>query len=204
MYIPDAMKMDSMESIHNFIEEFSFAALVSDRLEGEQLPLLLKKTEGDQGTLYGHFSRANKHLNSLGGKQVLVIFQGPHDYISPRWYASRPAVPTWNYATAHALGEIHLLSAGETVAVVEEAVHQYEPSLTGNQDIIPDEYRDMLIRGIVGFKIVITRLEGKLKLGQHRKAADQLGVVDGLQASASPQARALLGYMQKIATGMGG
>jgi transcriptional regulator len=203
MYIPNNLKMNELSVAHDFIDEFGFGLMVSSTLTGTHIPFVLHRAEGEQGTLYAHCAKANKHWQELDKAQVLVVFTGPHSYISPSWYAQAPAVPTWNYTAVHAYGTVSMLSANETLEAVEEVVHKYEPELLIKRDIITDEYRDKLLSGIVGFKIVLSNIEGKLKLGQHRKVEDQLGVFNALANSKSLDSNALANYMNKLKLGIG-
>ncbi|MBY4677829.1 FMN-binding negative transcriptional regulator [Marinobacterium arenosum] len=203
MYVPGNMQMASTEQAQAFVDQFGFGVLVSEPLQGSHLPFLLNRSEGHSGTLYSHFAKANPHWQDLDGKEVLIIFSGPHSYISPTWYAAAPAVPTWNYAAVHAYGVVRLLDGPRTLEVVEQTVAKYEPELLAKRDILTDAFRDRLLAGIVGFKVELSRLEGKLKLGQHRKPADQQGVWQGLQASDDLQAQALAQYMARVQLGTG-
>ncbi|ACA87640.1 FMN-binding negative transcriptional regulator [Shewanella woodyi] len=203
MHIPKTMKIESRELIHQFIEAFSFGAIISEQLEANHLPFLLQRSEGELGTLYGHFSRANQHLATQDGCTVMVILQGPHSYISPTWYVSSPAVPTWNYAAVHIHGEMKLLPVADTIKILDETVRAYEPELLNTGETLTDEYRDRLVKGVIGFKINITQMLGKQKLGQNRKPADQLGVVNGLKIQSNTDAISLLNYMKKVGVGLG-
>ncbi|MEC4728437.1 FMN-binding negative transcriptional regulator [Shewanella sp. D64] len=148
MHIPETMKMGSNELIHQFIEEFSFGILITEQLEANHLPFMLKKSEGELGTLYGHFSRANRHLGKQDACNVMIILEGPHSYISPTWYASFPAVPTWNYVAVHLYGEMSFLSTDETIMTLDEMVDRYEPELLLKRELLTEEYRDKLAKGI--------------------------------------------------------
>jgi transcriptional regulator len=197
------MKMESTEGAHEFIEEFSFGVVISESLEGTHLPFILNKDEGEFGTLYGHTAKANPQWIRLGSKEVLVIFSGPHAYISPTWYAASPAAPTWNYAAVHVYGLAEILNATQTREVIEQIVNKFEPSLLVERNILTNELIEKLLPGIVGFKITISRIEGKLKLGQQRVPEDQRGVVKGLQSVNSHEAKALIHYMQRKGVGIG-
>ncbi|WLD57688.1 FMN-binding negative transcriptional regulator [Salinispirillum sp. LH 10-3-1] len=201
MYIPKAMKMVDLAAQHDFIDAHGFAAVVSADLQATHQPLVLHREEGKLGTLYGHFARGNPHWENLDGQDALVIFSGPHAYISPTWYAAKPNVPTWNYAAVHVTGRVSLLNAEQTLAVVEDTVRQYEPDLLAERTVITDAYRDKLLPAIVGFRLEITQLEGKQKLGQQRSTADQRGVFAALSGSKRLDDQALAAYM--AATGLG-
>jgi transcriptional regulator len=203
MYIPTKLKMLETNEIHDFIDEFGFAVLVSDNLNGSHLPFLLHRDEGDCGVLYAHCAKANPHWKELDGKQVMVIFNGPHSYISPTWYAKAPAVPTWNYAAVHAYGTGSLLDKNQTLAAVQNLVKKYEPNLMDNKAVLADDNVEKLLNAIVGFKITLNHLEGQLKLGQHRRSDDQAGVYQALSTSTNQDDKALAQFMKKMNMGLG-
>lgn len=197
MYIPQSMRLDQKQA-WELIERHDFAALVGPDLEATHLPLLLDRSEGELGTLYGHFARANPHWRTLRGGRALAIFSGPHAYISPTWYADRPAVPTWNYLAVHATGTLELLDAEATRALLNRSLARYEPALL---DSLPREqgYLEKMQAGVAGFRLAIETLQGKAKLGLQRSQADQDGVEAALAESRNPQARQLWRYMQQLA-----
>ena len=203
MYIPSNMKMDNLSTAHDFIDGFGFGVIVSGSLTGTHLPFILHRDEGNNGVLYSHCAKANPHWKELDNQEVLIIFSGPHSYISPSWYAQTPAVPTWNYAAVHAYGVASLLDAQKTLDAVEAVVSKYEPDLLVKKSIITDEYRDKMLLGIVGIKVELSQVQGKLKLGQQRKNEDQVGVYQALNHSKNPEDQALAHYMKKINTGIG-
>ena len=203
MYIPSDMKMESIEVAQEFIDEFSFGVIISESLEGTHLPFILHKGEGKFGTLYGHCAKANHQWNQIGGKDVLVIFSGPDAYISPTWYATPPAAPTWNYAAVHVYGVGQILNITQARKVLEQTIKKHDPSLLVERNILTKELFERLLPGIVGFKIIISRIEGKLKLGQQRTSEDQRGVVKGLQSVNSHKAQALVDYMLREGVGTG-
>jgi transcriptional regulator len=203
MYIPSNIKVDDISIAHDFINEFGFGVIVTSSLTGTHIPFVLHNDEGEKGVLYSHCARANKHWKELDGSDVLIIFMGPHSYISPSWYAQSPGVPTWNYSAVHAYGKVSLLNDTQTLEAVEEVVNKYEPDLLVKRDIITDEFRDKLLSGIVGFKIEISDIECKLKLGQQRKAEDQSGVYNALLNSSDLDAQSLAQHMKKLSVGTG-
>ncbi|GIU41921.1 transcriptional regulator [Shewanella sairae] len=203
MHIPDKWDMDSLANKQQFINEFGFATVVSQDLEASHLPLLLVAEEGEFGVLYGHFARSNSHWQSVVDQPVVAIFSGPHSYISPTWYHTQPAVPTWNYAAVHAFGKIELIGEQQTAEVLAIAIKKYEPEHSQDKDFIPKEYQQKLSKGIVGFKIVLTKIQGKEKLGQHRTPVDQLGVFNALSVASDTDAKQLFNYMLKRKLGTG-
>ena len=202
MHTPNKWKM-TPERVSQFIKTYSFALMVDSEFEATHLPLVYKPDEGEFGTLYGHVSRANRHGKSLQGTRVLVVFNGPHSYISPTWYSEKPAVSTWNYAAVHAKGTVEYLDDDHTLACLDELISQYEPSILNDTSLLPADYQAKLLRGIVGIKIGLDSIQAKEKLGQHKSAADQQGVVTGLKSDKHPDARALLSYMLKHEVGIG-
>lgn len=127
MYIPKQFKMDDEEMIYDFIEKYSFATLFSQH-NGEpyatHLPLILNKSEN---VLYGHFARPNKQWEDAEAQQVLVVFQGPHCYISPSWYETMKAVPTWNYVSIHIYGKLEIVDDTKVILnSLHDMVNKYE------------------------------------------------------------------------------
>ena len=192
--------MTELADTHQFIDEFGFGVVISsaDGLSGTHLPFVLHADEGEKGALYAHCAKANPHWKDLEGQNVLVIFTGPHGYISPSWYTSKPAVPTWNYTAVHAYGVASLLDPHQTLEAVEKVVEKYEPQLLVQRDIVTDQIKHKMLAGIVGFKIVLTRLEGQLKLGQNKSKDDQTGVLNALNNSNNLNDLILSSYMQKM------
>lgn len=203
MYIPEAMKMKDNDKIYQYLEQNGFAMLVSSSLAASHLPFLLVRDEGPQGRLYFHLAKANAQWRELEGQQVLVCFQGPHSYISPTWYQTEQAVPTWNYVAIHCYGMVVKLTDSELAAMMQKLVKHYEPELQNHPQLMPEAFWQRQLAGIVGFSLDISRLEAKEKLGQHRPVADQRGTLRGLQNSSHPDARALAEYMLKHAKGTG-
>lgn len=108
MYVPASFKVEEIDVLYSFIEQFGFATLVTIRNGSPfatHLPLLLDR---ERGLLLGHVARANAQWENIEGAESLAIFSGPHAHISPTWYLTQPAVPTWNYTAVHAYGSVTL------------------------------------------------------------------------------------------------
>ncbi len=197
--------MTEIADKYQFIEEFGFGVMISsdDALSATHLPFVLHADEGEQGVLYAHCAKANPHWKNLEGQNILVIFTGPHGYISPSWYISKPAVPTWNYTAVHAYGVASLLNPQNTLKAVDQIVEKYEPQLLVERDIVTDQIKYKMLAGIVGFKIELTKLEGQLKLGQNKNQDDQVGVYNALTHSSNLDNLILAKYMQKLNMGVG-
>jgi transcriptional regulator len=201
MYIPPAFRVEDASKLGAFIQRHSFATLVT--WDGaapfaSHLPMLFRPQAGNHGLLVSHMARANPQWQHFApGREALVIFHGPHSYISPSWYQTEPAVPTWNYAAVHAYGVPAVFREHErVVALLRETVSRYEAAFERPWPAnLPEEYRDKLIGGIVAFEIPLTRVEGKFKLGQKRSQADLQGVFDALSRSEDAESRAVARLM---------
>lgn len=203
LYVPPAFAEEDLETLHGLIERHPFATLVSvvEGLPfGTHLPMLLDREASARGTLEGHFARANPHWRALDGETpALAIFHGPHAYVSPSGYASAPAVPTWNYVAVHVIGKPHVVTDPSALsAMVDRAVETFE---RGQREPwrarLPDDYRAKMLKGIVGFRLEIERLEGKLKLSQNKSPADREGVLRALEASGHPDDAALAAFTRE-------
>ena len=190
MYIPTAFRVVDRETLYDFIEQHGFATLVTASQGGpvaSHVPLWLDR---ERQVVAGHLARANPQCDLLTGVESLAIFQGPHAYISPTWYATTPAVPTWNYTAVHVTGIATRLSDERTAEVVDRLVSKYESGRANPwPNDLPPEFRQRMLAGIVGFELPLDRIEGKFKLGQNRSAADQKGVVQGLAGEGGEAAR---------------
>ena len=190
MYIPGHFREDDRTRLEKLIGDYAFGLLVTTEQGvpfASHLPLMFDATQGENGTVSGHMARSNpqwRHFES--NSSVLAVFQGPHAYVSPSWYAA-PGVPTWNYAVVHAYGTPRLLEDRAAVrAIVERLTAINEARFTPPwQPNLDDERTARMLDMIVGFKIEVTDLQGKYKLSQNRSAEDQGLVIERLSKSAS-------------------
>src|SRR5713101_4934099 len=189
MYIPKAFREDDISRLHTFMAAYSFATLVTQHESipfATHLPFLLDARRGPNGIMLAHMARANPQWHDFVDEQeVLVIFQGPHAYISPSWYEVELSVPTWNYAVVHAYGIPRLIEDGEELyQLLKTLIETHEAQFKNPWPfMLPEDYLQKMMRGIVGFEIEITRLEGKLKLSQNRTEAERENVITSLQES---------------------
>lgn len=169
MYIPKYFQLKDEEIIYDFIEKYSFATLFSQH-NGEpyatHLPLILNKGES---ALYGHFARPNEQWKDIEYQQVLAVFQGPHSYISPSWYETTMAVPTWNYVSIHLYGKMEIVEDQKVIFdSLNDMVNKYEnPDSPYNLKDVDSSFIEGMSKGIVAFKIKITKIEAKAKLSQN-------------------------------------
>ncbi|CAG7608838.1 Protease synthase and sporulation protein PAI 2 [Paenibacillus solanacearum] len=183
MYIPSPFQMDDIQAAYDTIKEHSFATLFSQQ-NGVPVATLLPLILGDENQyLYGHFARPNPQWKDIGNQTVLAVFHGPHCYISPSWYETTKAVPTWNYVTVHVYGEVELVNdEREVMDSLQELVLKYEApdSSYKLQDVDADLIAG-LSKGIQGFKIRIDKIEGKSKLSQNHSVQRQELVINQLE-----------------------
>jgi transcriptional regulator len=202
MYLPPHFQVTEPAKLVEAMRRYSFATLIT-HADGApfatHLPLIYREQPRTPGTLIGHVARANPQWQHFAaGAETLAIFHGPHAYVSPSWYATELAVPTWNYIAIHAYGVPRVIDDEAWVeALVDELVQIYEssqPQPWANQ--LPREFKTKLLKAIVGFEMPLTRIEGKFKLSQNRPPDDVAGVIAALNGSPHADGRAIAEAMQ--------
>lgn len=197
MYIPTHFKIHDDTISFKITKENSFATLISqhDGLPfATHLPLTLNE---DNTHLYGHFARPNPQWKDIENQTVLAIFHGPHCYISPSWYETNKAVPTWNYIVVHIYGIVELIEEEELVNSLEQLVLKYEaPDSSYQLQEVDEKYLKGMNRGVQGFKIKITKIEGKAKLSQNHPIERQELVVKQLENSTNQDDQAIAKLMK--------
>ena len=190
MYIPEHFAETDLPTLHEFMQQHSFATLVTQH-DGapfaSHLPLLLDRCIGTHGALLGHMARNNGQWRDFAaGAEILVMFQGPHAYVSPTWYEPNPmSVPTWNFTAVHAYGKARILSEAELVETLHQLVDENEKAFPQPWKLqISQAMRERALGAIVGFEIRLSRIEGKFKLSQNRSAQDRKNVIAQLAQSA--------------------
>ena len=209
MYIPDAFALTDRDEILTVLRDYAFAVLVT-AVDGAppqatHIPFMIDAAAGANGTLIAHMARANPHWRDLAhlqgaGGEALVIFQGPHAYVSPRWYTAGAAVPTWNYVAVHAYGTPRLIEdAAEVRRRIGQlvATHEAGAAAPWRLEAQDDSYIAAMQRGIVAFEISIARLEAKAKLSQNKRPEDRRGVIAALRAGDDPLSRDVAALMQR-------
>jgi transcriptional regulator len=200
MYVPKVFAVEDLPQLHDFMEEFNFAAMVTQRdgeLTASHIPFLLDRSVEPFGVLRAHIAIRNPQLKDIqSGARALVIFQGPHTYISPSWYVKPENVPTWNYTVVHAYGVPKILDREALIALLKSLTGKHERPLERPWDFDPNgAWIQKLLTEIAGFEIRIEKLEGKFKLNQNRTPADREGVIKKLSASEDPAQRAVASLM---------
>jgi len=199
MYVPPAFREEDLPSIHRAIREIRLAQLVTATAEGimaTPLPLFLVEGEGDKGTIYGHVARANPQWKMAPTCEAMAIFAGPDAYITPSWYLTKQetgkVVPTWNYIAVHAYGPVEFFEDADRLLDVVTRLTDLHEHTRAEPWAVTDAPADFIkaqLKGIVGLRIPIARLDAKRKMSQNRNAADRAGVIKGLAESDRPSDR---------------
>jgi transcriptional regulator len=198
LYIPSHFKIEDEKIAYEIIKEHSFATLFSQHNGmpfATHLPLILDK---ENQYLYGHFARPNPQWKDISNQVVLAVFHGPHCYISPSWYETNKAVPTWNYVTVHVYGEAELIHVEqELMDSLHEMVLKYEAidSPYRLQDVDADFIAGMN-KGVQGFRIKINKIEGKAKLSQNHPVDRQELVINQLERISSEDEQKIASLMK--------
>jgi len=205
MYSPKFNQVADRGILIEAMQAYSFAILFGPQsapdapapLVATHLPLIVKD-EGEHGLIEGHFAKANRHWQALAGRETLVVFPGPHSYVSPSFYTEELSVPTWNYIAVHAYGTLELVEddAGKG-ALLEGLIQANEPAFAEKWHAMPDGFRRTMLAGIVGFRIPIARIEGKFKVSQNRAPEERVNV-RAAHAAGTPDQQALAAWMTRL------
>src|SRR5438128_9565359 len=209
MYVPELFVESDLEKLHSLINEYNFATLFCQPggapPEIVHMPFILDRTRGTNGSLLGHVARANPVWRLFdGATAAVIVFQGPHGYISPTWYTSRQQVPTWNYAVVHAHGKPQLLPESDVLDVLNRLVERHEGTTDSAWRIseLSPEFLKHMTSQIVVFAMPIDKIIGKFKLSQNRSLGDRRGAIAGVQTRGDLFDPALTELMEEsLATG---
>jgi transcriptional regulator len=183
MHIPKLYREEDREKIIEFLKQNNFPALVShdgEKLTATHLPVEI--IEGKEGalTILGHMSRANPQWKSFGEQEVLLIFQGAHTYISPRWY-NHVNVPTWNYMMVHVYGRVRTVEGEKLHSLLSQLVSKHEAGTSYRLEDLPDEFVQKEMKGVFGFALDVTRIDAGYKLSQNRNDEDHENIIYELE-----------------------
>lgn len=205
MYSPGFNQVTDRSALLEAMQQNAFALLLgplpcadpATAPVATHLPLVVKD-EGQHGLLEGHFAKANRHWQALSGRQTLVIFQGPHGYVSPSLYSEQLSVPTWNYIAVHASGTLELVDdEAAKDDLLKGLIALHEPAYANRWNALPESFRRTMLAGIVGFRISIAHIEGKFKLSQNRSQADR-DCVHAAHAAGNADEQELASWMQRL------
>lgn len=206
MYIPEFNRVADRAVALAFMQANPFALLISMTDTGPfatHLPILAREIAGVL-QLRGHVARANPHWKSIKTDQEsLVIFHGPHAYISPSLYELGESVPTWNYAAVHIYGVGSVFTEEARLnQFLQELTAQFDSSYAAQWPSLSEQYRRRMVQHIVGFEITATRVETKFKLSQNRTKTEQQNVIKSLASSSDSAAAAVATLMKDRGLGL--
>lgn len=194
MYSPSYNQLEDRAEIVEFMRANAFGLLVTGTggaLHASHLPVRVHD-DGKQLVLDMHMARSNPQWKEFFDDEVMVVFSGPHAYVSPRWYVEKERVPTWNYAAVHAYGVPKMVDdPARKLASQRELVATYDPEWLPKFDALRKEYVDNMLNGIVNFEIPVTRIDTRWKLSQNRGKLEQELIAQQLERSQDSVERAL-------------
>jgi transcriptional regulator len=207
VYIPEFNRVEDRTAALAFIQANPFAILISttngeDGSFATHLPILAREVDG-RVQLRGHVAKANPHWKSISQDQEsLVIFHGPHAYISPSLYEVRESVPTWNYAAVHiyAKGSVFTDEA-RLCHLLQDMIAHFDSSYATQWPSFSEQYRSRMLQHIVGFELNATRVETKFKLSQNRTKVEQENVIQSLTSSSDSTVAAVATLMKQRGLG---
>jgi transcriptional regulator len=200
MYSPPYNRVEDRKELVAFMQANSFALLVTatgGAPQASHLPVTV--ADGEKGiVIHSHMAKNNPQWQEFFDDEVLVVFWGPHAYVSPRWYEQQERVPTWNYAAVHAYGKVAVTSERAAKhAAQRELVAQLDPQWLPKFDALRPEYVQSMLDGIVTFDIAVTRLQTRWKLSQNRGRREQELIAAALEKSDDVSVRALAALTRK-------
>jgi transcriptional regulator len=208
MYIPRANQETRIPIIQKLMEDHPFASLITMGRSGlfaTHIPMVLERDASPHGLLRCHISRANPQWREFSSDlEALAIFSGPQHYITPSWYPEKQetgkVVPTWNYAVVHAYGHLRVIEDPNWLMAHLHSlvkINEAEFPTPWKIEDAPADYIASQVKGIVGFEMVIERLEGKWKVSQNRSEQDRGGVADGLAELNTADSLAMKSLVEK-------
>jgi transcriptional regulator len=202
MYIPSSFKNTNLDEVKSFIGNNSFGILISQgesKTLATHIPFELYKNEIGEDVLYGHISRGNQQWKNFETqKEVLVIFQGQHSYISSSWY-DHENVPTWNYVAVHVYGTIKIVEGAGLLDMLTRLVNKYEQKSENpvSVDKMSSRFLSAELKGIVGFEIKIKEIEAAYKLSQNRDDKNYTTIINELEKKGDPDSIAIAKEMKE-------
>jgi transcriptional regulator len=200
MYSPSYNRVEDRPELLAFMRAHNFPILVTGTggaLHASHLPVTVHEN-GAQIVIDMHMAKNNPQWKEFFDDEVMVLFAGPHAYISPRWYEEKERVPTWNYAAVHAYGVVRVISEKkEKYASQRRLIESLDPQWLPKFDALRQEYVDMMLDGIVNFSIPVTRLETRWKLSQNRGRREMELIAAALEKSGDSSERALAALTRK-------
>lgn len=201
MYIPKHFSSDNKKEAIEFMKKYSFATMVSlDKKHpiATHLPFVIT-TKNKKITLLSHMAKANKQTNNFNKSNVLVVFQEPHAYISPKCYNNKTNVPTWNYYAVHVYGKVEVKNAySEKIELLEKSIFEYEPNYINQWKNIDNEYKKHMCQHIEVFDVLVYDLEIAKKLSQNKTKTEKENIIKYLKNQNSDNSLAISDMMERL------
>lgn len=198
MYIPKFNTFPNKNEVISFMRKYSFGTIITSKNNlpvATHLPFLVDERD-EQVIISSHFAKANPQALDVAENSNLVIFTEPHAYISPKNYPKQEEVPTWNYIAVHAYGKAHMLETeDENLDLLKRTINNYEPEYYQQWEKLPQQFKSKMIKGIVGFEIIVTDLQAKSKLSQNRSEIEKESIINSLNKSPFDSEREIAQYM---------
>ncbi|PWV48903.1 FMN-binding negative transcriptional regulator [Chitinophaga sp. S165] len=200
MYTPKGFEFDNEADKIAFMKQYSFATIIN-AINGvpvaTQLPFVVDDSAGKL-LISSHFALANEQAGNIGENTSLVIFTGPHGYISPSHYDKWESVPTWDYMAVHAYGKARIVhDESGKMKILEQMIGYYEQDYLKQWNDLPEKYKKGMLRGIVAFELEVTNLQGQKKLSQNKSSEERKRIIAHLKDSNDPVENSLAAYIQK-------
>ena len=200
MYSPPYNRVEARAELVEFMRANNFPLLVTGTggvLHGSHLPVTIHE-RNESLVIDMHMAKNNPQWKEFFDDEVMVVFTGPHAYVSPRWYEDKERVPTWNYTAVHAYGTVKIVPEREKKhANQRRLVELMDPQWLPKFDALSEKYVTMMLDGIVNFEIAVTRLETRWKLSQNRGRREMELIAAQLEKSADPMEKALAALTRK-------
>jgi transcriptional regulator len=198
MFIPKYYREEDRQKLLAFLKQNNFAALVT--FDGEKpiathTPVEIVETENGW-TIYGHISRANAQKKTFGDNEALLIFQGAHTYISARWY-TEVDVPTWDYMIVHVYGKVREIEGDELYSVLSRLIENHESNTSYRLEGLPQDMVQKEIKGVFGFVMEVTRIDGGYKLSQGKTEEERRNIVSELEKRGDKDSQVIAGEIRK-------
>jgi transcriptional regulator len=200
MYIPPYYREEDKSKLIEFMHAHNFANVISsenNKLTATHLPFVIEERE-NKVFLVSHMAKANPQWQNFNENELLVIFQGPHAYISPSNYEKQQNVPTWNYIAVHAYGKAMIINDPKEVwDLMERTIHKFEEKFFEQWKSLSPEYVNGMLKAIVAFEIEVTRMDGKFKLSQNKTKNEQQNIISSFEKSEDSTQREIAEEMKK-------
>lgn len=200
MYIPTYYREKNQQKLIEFMQAHNFALVINCNKSAPlatHLPIVVEQRES-RLFLVSHMARVNPQWETFADNEILVVFQGPHAYISPQHYEKKQNVPTWNYIAVHAHGKARIIDdQDEVVSLMERTIHKFEKEYYKQWKDLSPEYVNGMLKGITAFEIEVSNLEGKFKLSQNKTKIEQQNIINTFEKSDDDAVKGIADEMKK-------